>query len=209
MIVKTDLFPICVGKISVTDIFTDEMKKEIMSQLYEDNEKNKISQNKFILNEKIFASAKNKIEFYMQQYFKEIYSPKENLTVKITQSWLNITQKNEQHHTHAHPNSILSAVLYLNTDSEDRIRFHSPYESSSVVNFHNYDKEFTNLYNAAACEFLVSKNDLIIFPSFLRHDVPTKNTDGHRVSIAINSFYDGVLGNIHSATHLKIRVDND
>ena len=42
----------------------------------------------------------------------------------ITQSWLNYTEKDQYHHKHAHPNSIISGVFYINChESLDKITF--------------------------------------------------------------------------------------
>jgi hypothetical protein len=43
----------------------------------------------------------------------------------ITQSWANYTKKNQYHHTHEHPNSFISGVLYINAnEAHDKITMH-------------------------------------------------------------------------------------
>mgnify|MGYP003679680705 CR=1 FL=1 len=60
-----------------------------------------------------------------KDYFEKVISPTEAITPYITQSWLNYTETNQYHPKHAHPNSLLSAVLYINADEKfDKINFY-------------------------------------------------------------------------------------
>ena len=41
-----------------------------------------------------------------------------SIHLKITQSWINFTKKGEYHHPHAHPNSLISGVFYVEADKD-------------------------------------------------------------------------------------------
>ena len=41
---------------------------------------------------------------------------KENVSLDVTQSWANFTQKGQYHHKHNHSNSVLSGVFYVKAD---------------------------------------------------------------------------------------------
>ena len=91
--------------------FVDENKKHTYK-----NEGNVTSKNKYILNEKPFLNIKKELNLRIKEYFEKIYNSSNNITPYITQSWLNYTEKNQYHHKHAHPNSLVSGVMYINSD---------------------------------------------------------------------------------------------
>ena len=157
------------------------------------------SLNTFILNEKEMDSIKEFCQKGLEEYFTFIYQPKENIQIKITQSWLNWTKKNEFHHGHEHPNSFISGVFYPSAEkNKDRICFqNSEYKQIKIPT------KKSNDYNADKIELLVETGDLVLFPSNLSHYVPFNETE-NRISIAFNSFVTGELGSITDLNYLKI-----
>ena len=96
------------------------------------NEGNITSNNNYILNEKTFSSLIKDLDLRIQDYFDKIISPANNITPYITQSWLNYTETNQYHHKHAHPNSLVSGVFYINCHEEhDKIKFFNDKYSKS------------------------------------------------------------------------------
>jgi hypothetical protein len=88
------------------------------------NDGNITSNNNYILNQKVFSSLKEDLYFRVQDYFQKVLSTTDAITPFITQSWLNYTETNQYHHKHAHPNSIVSGVFYINCHEEfDKIKF--------------------------------------------------------------------------------------
>ena len=85
---------------------------------------NRNTKNRYVLNTKTLKSLKQTLETYLNNYFTDVLKIKNTATPYITQSWLNYTNKGEFHHEHAHPNSYLSGVLYINTTKDDSITFH-------------------------------------------------------------------------------------
>jgi hypothetical protein len=59
----------------------------------------------------------------LQRLFRTIICPKNNIELYITQSWLNYTEENQYHHRHEHPNSVVSGVLYFDSDKKDMIKY--------------------------------------------------------------------------------------
>ena len=124
--------------------------------------------------------------------------PKNNVDLYITESWLNYNNKDEGHHTHYHDNSYLSGVFYFNTLSNDNIIF-----LKNKVETFNIETENYNLYNSSDWKYPIKDNQLIIFPSYLRHEVKKNTENKTRISLAFNIFLKGEISKINS-TFLKI-----
>jgi uncharacterized protein (TIGR02466 family) len=124
-----NLFPTPIYMSNIDRPFT---KQELQ---FVDNQKNKCSKNQgnintkdnYILNRKEFKNIKKFLDQSCKDYLEKIISPKNNIELYITQSWLNYTEENQYHHIHAHPNSVVSGVLYFDCDKEnDKIKFTNP-----------------------------------------------------------------------------------
>jgi len=173
--------------------FVDKNKKDFYK-----NDGNITSNNNYILNEKPFANIKKQLDLRVQDYFEKIISPANKITPYITQSWLNYTETNQYHHKHAHPNSLVSGVFYINCDEKfDKIKFFkNKYE---VIQIETKD---WNLWNSSSWWFPVKTGDVILFPSSLTHMVETKQGTNTRISLAFNVFIKGTVGNNKSLTEL-------
>jgi len=159
------------------------------------------SSNKGILDEDIFKNLKQELELIIEDYFEKVVSPSSEMTPYITQSWLNYTEANQFHHTHAHENSYLSGVLYFNChETLDRIKFYSN-------NYHTIRPESKNynVFNSDNWWFPVKTKEVLIFPSSLTHGVETKQGDNTRISLAFNVFIKGYFGSYKKATELILK----
>ena len=174
--------------------FVNEQKKHCSKNVGNIN-----TQDNYILNRKEFKNIKKFLDTACQDYLEKIISPKNNVKLYITQSWLNYTEENQYHHTHAHPNSIISGVLYFDCDKKnDKIKFTNPkmYQQlkPEIKNF--------NLWNSETWWFPLENGQLIMFPSSTIHQVETKKGTNTRISLAFNTFYKGILGSNSDLTEL-------
>ena len=162
------------------------------------NDGNITSNDNYILNQKVFSSLKEDLYLRVEDYFDKVISTANNITPYITQSWLNYTEKNQYHHKHAHPNSLVSGVFYINCHEEhDKIKFFNEKYSPIKIEVKDW-----NLYNSESWWFPVKTGDVILFPSSLTHMVETKQGDNTRISLAFNVFIKGTVGNNKSLTEL-------
>jgi uncharacterized protein (TIGR02466 family) len=175
--------------------FIDKTKLDVYK-----NEGNTTSNDVSILDNKEFKNLKEELDLRIQDYFNKVISPSNNITPYITQSWLNYTETNQFHHKHAHPNSLVSGVLYINCHEEhDKIKFFNDKYQTIKPEI----KEW-NIWNSESWWFSVKTGDLILFPSSLTHSVETKQGNNTRISLAFNVFIKGVVGNNKSLTELKL-----
>jgi len=165
------------------------------------NTGNLVSNNNYVLNEKPFLNIKKELDLRVKEYFDKIICASNQITPYITQSWLNYTETNQYHHKHAHPNSIVSGVFYINSDDNfDKIKFFK--EDYKAIKLET--KEF-NLFNSTSWWFSVKTGDIVLFPSSLTHMVETKEGDNTRISLAFNVFIKGTIGTNLDLTELVLK----
>jgi uncharacterized protein (TIGR02466 family) len=158
------------------------------------------SENNYILNNIVLKKLKNELNLKIKDYFDKIISSNENIKPYITQSWLNYTEVNQYHHKHDHPNSIVSGVLYINSNKNfDKIKFFKKEYRQIKFNV----KEW-NAFNSETCFFNVESGQIILFPSSLTHMVETKEGDNTRISLAFNVFVKGKIGSNIELTELSL-----
>jgi uncharacterized protein (TIGR02466 family) len=175
--------------------FVDKHKKYFYK-----NDGNITSNNNYILNEKPFANIKKELDLRIQDYFDKVISPANNITPYITQSWLNYTETNQYHHKHAHPNSLVSGVFYINCDEKfDKIKFFKNEYKTIKLEVKDW-----NIWNSESWWFTVKTGDIIMFPSSLTHMVENKEGTNTRISLAFNVFIKGTVGNNKNLTELHL-----
>jgi uncharacterized protein (TIGR02466 family) len=162
------------------------------------NEGNITSNDNYILNNKAFKDLKTDLDLRVKDYFIKVISPANNITPYITQSWLNYTETNQYHHKHAHPNSLVSGVFYINCHEEhDKIKFFNDKYNTIKLEVKDW-----NMWNSESWWFSVKTGDVILFPSSLTHMVETKEGTNTRISLAFNVFIKGTIGNNKQLTEL-------
>ncbi len=159
---------------------------------------NTTSNDSYILNQKVFNSLKEDLYLRVQYYFKKILLYSDSVIPYITQSWLNYTEKDQHHHKHIHVNSLVSGVLYINSDEKfDKIKFFKDNYQTIKAEVKEY-----NIYNSDSWSFPVKTGDIILFPSSLNHMVDIKQETNTRISLAFNTFVKGNLGQKNKLTEL-------
>jgi uncharacterized protein (TIGR02466 family) len=173
--------------------FVDKHKKDFYK-----NDGNITSNNNYILNEKPFANIKKELDLRVKDYCNKVLSITDGVTPYITQSWLNYTETNQYHHKHAHTNSLVSGVFYINCHEKlDKIKFFKDGYKTIKPEIKTW-----NLYNSDSWWFPVKTGDIIMFPSSLTHMVENKEGTNTRISLAFNVFIKGTIGNNKNLTEL-------
>ena len=113
-----NLFPTAVAKFELGREFTSEELAFVDEQPTHSNMGNTTSDDRYVLQHDTMAKLKEFAEASVNEYLKSIYAPKKDVSMRLTQSWLNYTKAGQYHHKHAHPNSFISGVLYLKAARE-------------------------------------------------------------------------------------------
>ena len=194
------IFPTPVGKFTLGREFTTDEAEFMLSQSTHRNMGNTTSNDRYVLRHDTLANLAAFVQESVDEYVKAVYAPKEAVSLRITQSWLNFTKPGEFHHKHSHPNSFISGVLYLKAARErDKIYFYRDAYQQIKLTTDNW-----NLYNSESWWFEAATGEMLLFPSSLTHMVETVQGD-ERISLSFNTFPVGLAGSEESLTALHLR----
>lgn len=195
-----NLFPTPIGFYELDKALSDLEVKFIKDLETRANDGNTTSVDNYLLKAKEMKGIAAFVDQCVQDYFKEVYAPKHKVKPYVTQSWANYTNKGQWHHKHSHPNSFISGVFYVAADAtKDRIYFYKDgYQQVKVTT------ESWNHWNSDSWWFEVGTGKLVLFPSHLTHMVETVQTEDTRISIAFNTFLEGVVGDNQNLTELLL-----
>lgn len=194
------LFPIPVGFANLGRDLTKTEKKVLLDLEQRPNEGNTTSSNTHVLDIPALKNLRTFMDDALQEYYQQVYQPKFSVKPYITISWTNYTKPGQWHHKHAHPNSFISAVFYIDTNPEsDRIFFYKDGYNQLDITTENW-----NTYNSKSWWFPAHTGQLILFPSSLSHMVETVKGEATRVSMSFNTFLQGSLGDQKELTNLDL-----
>ena len=197
------IFPIPIYRTKIDRGFTKQELQFVKEQKKHctNNEGNINTKDNYILNRKEFKNIKKFLDKHCKKYLDTVICPKNNIELYITQSWLNYTDANQYHHQHQHPNSVISGVLYFDSDiKNDKILFSHSRGYQQIKP--EIDNTKWNLWNSGTWFFPVETGNLFMFPSSTTHQVETKKGNNTRISLAFNTFYKGSVGSNCELTEL-------
>ena len=193
----TELIPLFskpVFKTNIKDITVDFSKIK-----WARNYNNWISEDQNILSRPEFESLFKSVAPVITEYFYGVMGVMPQTEMFVTESWLNKTEKGQTHHRHWHPNSVLSGVVYLDTDGvSGPIKF-----ITSNYDLLEFEISQPNLYNSKSWSITPMPGDVIIFPSNVEHMVEEYQGENPRISLAFNTF---VKGNINNLPLIKLSI---
>ena len=108
-------------------------------------------------------------------------------SVEITGCWANISPPGDGHRPHTHPNNYLSGVYYVQTQAgADTISFDDPRPQTNII-----APATVEITDENAGQIHITSRDglLILFPSWLQHQVPPNKSPHNRISIAFNIMF--------------------
>ena len=189
------LFPVALGCTELDRELTKEeldfFKRTQESKDRVTNHGNTHTNDHYILDNPELSELKKNLTEKVNLYFRDVYKIDEDIKIYITISWVNYTETGEYHHSHNHPNSVISGVYYIETDESDTITFSTPWLNKLTM-FMN-PTEY-NQWNSEEWWYPTRKNTLLLFPSKLTHHVDQVKSDKTRISLAFNTFIKGKIG---------------
>ncbi len=199
-----NLFAVPVYKSNIKRSFTPAQLQFFKQELSNPAQaiSNHSSKNKNVLGAAEMQTLRAVIQEHINAYFTTVFNTSNNVTLEITQSWLALTRRGESHHTHSHPNSIASGVLYINMTDNDGINFFR----NDDMQWYDLAAKEQNYYNAYSIFVKAGIGDIVIFPSNTKHGVKEVVDNIERVSLAFNTFFSGQLGHGEYANALSIKV---
>jgi uncharacterized protein (TIGR02466 family) len=195
-----NLFPTPIGFYELNREFTKSESDFLLNQKSRSNMGNTTSIDNYICRSSKLKKLKQFFDESLLHYFTTVYRPKYDVIPRITQSWVNYTKPGEYHHKHAHPNSFISGVFYIQSDAEkDKIYFYKDGYQQIKVPAADW-----NEWNSESWWFEAVTGKLILFPSSLTHMVETVQAEQTRISLSFNTFLSGYIGDENDLTGLRI-----
>lgn len=192
------IFPTAVAKFQLGRDYTAEEITFVDSQETRKNISNITSKDNYVLRHWALINLKSFVDASITEYMHKVYAPKNEITLRVTQSWINYCKPGEGHHKHAHPNSFISGVLYVKASQErDKIYFYRNEYNQIFLATENW-----NVHNSESWYFEVGTGDLIVFPSSLTHMVAP--VEESRISLSFNTFPEGRLSDEITLTALNL-----
>ena len=123
----------------------------------------------------------DRITFALNEYGNVLGQPE----LKLSNSWAHVQNKGSVIVDHTHPNSKVSGVLYLNTDSDsNNLVFKNPNPYARLET-----PQVSNEFNYSINTIPVKNGRLIMFPSWLEHGSNYEiNLTQGRTMISFNSY---------------------
>ena len=132
-----------------------------------------------------FENLKKLLDMHVEQFSGELDFNLEGRDLKLEDIWINILAEGGNHSAHIHPNSVISGTIYISMPPEtSAIKFEDPRHPmmmaapSRLVTAKEYLKPFIYINPLAG--------EILLWESWLRHEVPTNMSLGERVSISFN-----------------------
>ena len=132
-----------------------------------------------------FEELKHLLDLHVKTFVEELDFDLEGRNLKLEDLWINILPEGGNHSAHIHPNSVISGTTYISMPSgSSAIKFEDPRHSmmmaapSRIKDAKEYLKPFIYVNP--------SEGDILLWESWLRHEVPANNSSEERISISFN-----------------------
>ena len=132
-----------------------------------------------------FEELKHLLDLHVKTFVEELDFDLEGRNLKLEDLWINILPEGGNHSAHIHPNSVVSGTTYISMPSgSSAIKFEDPRHSmmmaapSRIKDAKEYLKPFIYVNP--------SVGDVLLWESWLRHEVPANNSSEERISISFN-----------------------
>lgn len=132
-----------------------------------------------------FAELEKQIRKHVIKYIKQLQLQLSSEQVQMSTCWVNKMEHGCTHPLHNHPLSVISGTFYLQVPKNaSAIRFEDPryglFMNRPPVHPEASSRQQTHF------SLLAKEGDLVLFESWLRHDVPVHPTSAERISISFN-----------------------
>ncbi len=140
---------------------------------------------KLFKNSSTFDELRQKIDKHVQKYARSLDMDTRKHKLEMTNLWVNIVPKHTYHGLHLHPLSTVSGTYYVQVPKNSgAIKFEDPRMSAfmgsvpRLPNAHRDNERFHSITPKAG--------DVVLFESWLKHEVMQNLSAKDRVSISFN-----------------------
>lgn len=129
-----------------------------------------------------FIELKEAIDKHVLKYCKGLGFPKD-YSPQMVSCWLNIMPPGATHSLHLHPLAVISGTFYVDVPKGSGvIKFEDPRLSKMMAAPPRQDAHAS----ASFARINPQRGHLVLFESWLRHEVETNRGQGERISVSFN-----------------------
>ncbi len=132
-----------------------------------------------------FKKLEQALEIHLKNYLNALEFEISAKDLYLSQCWVNVMPEGAQHTAHIHPLSVISGTMYLQLPKgSSPIKFEDP----RLGFFMNapMPKLKAKLINQRFITLKPDEGDVVMFESWLRHEVPLNTTAEPRISVSFN-----------------------
>ena len=166
-----------------------------------------VSRNKYVLESKELVETKAMIMREFNIFMHNILSFEDKYQFYITNSWIQKISTGDYTHQHAHENSLVSGVYYLEVfeDSGD-FTVEKSFDTMNILpTFITFNFREPNPLNSLSWTIRPRNGTFVLFPSHMSHNAGVNRNPKERYCIAFNSYVRGVFGTTNGVSDLVLR----
>lgn len=132
-----------------------------------------------------FESLQKKIDPHVYKFAKSLDYNLKKSDLTLNSMWVNIMPPGASHTAHIHPQSVISGTFYIDVPAEaSAIKFEDP----RLGFFMNspMQKSKPKLPNLRFFSIQPKAGEVVLFESWLRHEVPLNQSKNPRISVSFN-----------------------
>lgn len=133
----------------------------------------------------IFADLVKLLDKHVEEFAKDLQFDLDGKELKLDCIWINILPEGGIHTSHIHPHSVISGTTYVSiTEGVNSIKYEDP-RHNMMMNTPNRIKDAREeMKNFVYVQPKIG--DVLLWESWLRHEVPMNVAEEERISISFN-----------------------
>ncbi len=132
-----------------------------------------------------FAELRSKLDKHVRSYAKNLQMDLGGGKLAMSTCWINIMPARVNHSLHLHPLSVISGTYYVSIPKgTSALKLEDPRMSKFMASPPREENSRTD--NQRHVSLAPRAGDVILFESWLRHEVPANSSKQDRVSISFN-----------------------
>ena len=185
-----NLFPVSIHQIDVNGF--DKEKDELINYAYDLQKQNSIG--RYVSNRGGWQSPPFNItnkddvmHSFLMKCLNKFPTIKKSVNLSVY-AWININKPGDYNSKHHHPTCDLSGVVWLKApQNSGEITFENPVEFQTYNLIQSHTEEYKKSNNFCHTWFFKPiEGRMLVFPSYLLHDVGENKSDEDRISVSFN-----------------------
>jgi len=132
-----------------------------------------------------FAALETILDRHVSAFARSLDFDLGNATLALDSLWLNVMEEESFHSGHIHPHSVISGTYYVRVPkAAAAIRFEDP--RLPLMMAAPPRRENAALSNRTFVTVSPKSGTLLLWESFVRHEVPRNQARGNRISVSFN-----------------------